>query len=275
MAPSRLTAQLQSGPDVTATIRPLHSIAARIMEGVGEPNLLLGDNQPIHDTVLKPSQARLLANTDILVWIGPELETFLDNPIRTMAAGTEVVSILGEDILSVQRYSDSLVDPHVWLNTGNAQAIAALVTDKLANADPANSQKYQNNLAGFKKELSALNSEISIILAAGQSRKYLIYHNALNYFKEEFDLDLQSTNSGNEILTPSARQISKIRKLLRSGDYSCVFTDPLTNSSAITSAANDANVDFASLDPLGNKLMPGPQLYASMMKNIARTIADC
>ncbi len=114
-----------------------------------------------------------------------------------------------------------------------------------------------------------------MILAAARSKKYLIYHNALNYFKEEFDLNLQSANSGNEVLTPSAMQISKIRKLLRSGEYSCIFTDPLINSSAINSAANDADLELASLDPLGNNLIPGPQLYAGLMKNIARTIADC
>ncbi|MCF6321380.1 MAG: metal ABC transporter substrate-binding protein [Rhizobiaceae bacterium] len=273
--PMQVFAQTSSNLKVVTTIRPLHSITARIMKGVAVPYLLLGDNQPAHDAVLKPSQAKLLATADILFWIGPELETFLINPIRSLADNSEVVSLLGNNKLQLLHSTGSLIDPHIWLSTGNAQIISALIKDTLIKIDPANRQTYLDNFATLEKELTGLKSDISTMLISAQSKKFLIYHNALAYFGKEFDVEMRSVSPGNEVLMPSAKQISDIRRLLRSGDYSCIFTDPLINSSAIASAAGDAKLNVVILDPLGSNLEPGLDLYVDMMKNISRAIADC
>ena len=61
-------------PKIVASIFPLYSLAAGVMDGVGEPTLLLHDGLSPHDFALKPSQASLLQSADLLLWVGKNLE---------------------------------------------------------------------------------------------------------------------------------------------------------------------------------------------------------
>jgi zinc transport system substrate-binding protein len=65
------------GPQVVATVAPVHSLTAVVMEGVGEPHLLLPPQVSPHDYALRPSDARAIADADLVIWVGESLETFL------------------------------------------------------------------------------------------------------------------------------------------------------------------------------------------------------
>lgn len=51
-------------PNVVATIKPIHSLAAAILEGVTEPKLLLQGAASPHAYSLKPSDAEALSAAD-------------------------------------------------------------------------------------------------------------------------------------------------------------------------------------------------------------------
>lgn len=70
---------------VVTTIKPVHSLVAGVMEGVGTPEILIKGAASPHDFSMKPSQAALLQNADVVFWIGDHLETSLAKPISTMA----------------------------------------------------------------------------------------------------------------------------------------------------------------------------------------------
>jgi zinc transport system substrate-binding protein len=70
-------------PRVVATIAPIHSLVAGVMEGVAEPELLLAGSVSPHHFQLRPSQARMLDRADAIVWVGPGLETAL---VRSLEA---------------------------------------------------------------------------------------------------------------------------------------------------------------------------------------------
>ncbi len=72
-------------PNVVVTIKPVHSLVAGVMQGVGTPYLLLKGASSPHHFQLKPSDARRLHNTDLLVWVGPELETPLKNIVSSLS----------------------------------------------------------------------------------------------------------------------------------------------------------------------------------------------
>ena len=65
-----LSGNAQGAPKVVATLKPVHSLLAGLMQGVAEPQLLLGDSQSPHSTSLKPSQIRMLNEADLIVWVG-------------------------------------------------------------------------------------------------------------------------------------------------------------------------------------------------------------
>ena len=73
-------------PRVVASIAPVHSLVASVMEGAGAPELLITSNVSPHDFALRPSDLRKIANADLVVWIGESLETYLVRPLETEGA---------------------------------------------------------------------------------------------------------------------------------------------------------------------------------------------
>jgi zinc transport system substrate-binding protein len=95
LAGSALSAPVfADGPNVVTTIKPVHSIAAAVMEGVGTPHILIDGAASPHGFALKPSQAFLLEGADVVFWVGPELTSSLEKPISSMADKAARVELL-------------------------------------------------------------------------------------------------------------------------------------------------------------------------------------
>ncbi len=69
-------------PRVVTDLPPVHSLVAQVMGDLGEPDLLLGQGADPHSFQLRPSQARALANADLVVWIGPEMTRWLERALE-------------------------------------------------------------------------------------------------------------------------------------------------------------------------------------------------
>ena len=102
-----------AAPDVVVSLKPLHSLVAGVMEGVGEPVLLVQGAASAHTYALRPSDAAALEGADIVFWIGPQMETFLETPLETLAGGAAAYAMMevdGMDLLPVRE--GGLFEPH-------------------------------------------------------------------------------------------------------------------------------------------------------------------
>jgi zinc transport system substrate-binding protein len=77
-----------------ASIKPIHSLVAAVMEGVGEPGLIIEGAGSPHTYALRPSQAQMLEQADIVFWVGHELEAFLEKPLETVGANAKSVELI-------------------------------------------------------------------------------------------------------------------------------------------------------------------------------------
>ena len=91
---------------VVATIKPLHSLVAGVMQGVGAPDLLIPGTASPHTYSLKPSDARRLAEARVVFWIGPEIET----PLETRAHGDAELERLQRHLWSLMREEAAAAD---------------------------------------------------------------------------------------------------------------------------------------------------------------------
>jgi zinc transport system substrate-binding protein len=78
---------------VVASIKPVHSLVAAVMEGVGEPQLLVGGAGSPHSYTMRPSEARMLESASLVFWVGGDLEMFLSGPLATLAADATVIEL--------------------------------------------------------------------------------------------------------------------------------------------------------------------------------------
>ena len=82
-----------AAPDVVVSIKPIHSLVAAIMRGVGEPQLIVEGAASPHTYNLRPSNARKLETADVVFWVGPGLEAFLEKPLEALATKATVVEL--------------------------------------------------------------------------------------------------------------------------------------------------------------------------------------
>src|SRR6056297_3500463 len=84
-------------PNVAADIAPVHSLVARVMQGVGEPSLIVAPGASPHEYNLRPSEAAALQDADLVFWVSPDLTPWLDGAIETLVSDASVTEFLEVD----------------------------------------------------------------------------------------------------------------------------------------------------------------------------------
>jgi zinc transport system substrate-binding protein len=79
---------------VVASIKPIHSLASYLMDGVAKPDLIVDGYSSPHGFSLKPSHAKMLQNADIIFWVGEDLENFLVKPLNSIAKKAEKIELM-------------------------------------------------------------------------------------------------------------------------------------------------------------------------------------
>ncbi len=82
-----------AAPDVVVSIKPIHSLVAAVMEGVGEPALIVEGAASPHTFTMKPSNARAVREADLVFWMGPNMEAFLEKPLEALASDATVIEL--------------------------------------------------------------------------------------------------------------------------------------------------------------------------------------
>jgi zinc transport system substrate-binding protein len=89
--------QAQAQVSVAVSIKPIHSLVAGVTQGITEPSLIIPGASSPHEYSLRPSDAKSLEQADVVFWVGEELETFLEEPLQTLAGGATVVALAEAD----------------------------------------------------------------------------------------------------------------------------------------------------------------------------------
>ena len=79
---------------VVTSIKPIHSLASYLMDGVSKPDLIVDGYSSPHGFALKPSHAKMLQEADLIFWVGEGLENFLEKPLKSIAKKAENIELL-------------------------------------------------------------------------------------------------------------------------------------------------------------------------------------
>lgn len=263
-------------PRVVVSIAPLHSLIAGVMAGVGGPTLLVRGGASPHGGALRPSDARALQAADVVFWIGPGLERFLDKPLATLAGRARVIALAeAPGLREVASHAGGAPDPHVWLDPANARALVALAAAVLAEADPGNADAYRANATRLRARLDALDRDLAARLAPVRDVPYLVFHDAYRHFEARYGLTSLGAVTRNPEIAPGARRLSQLRRLISESGVVCLFTEPQFPPALARAVTGGTNVRIAALDPLGAALAPGPEAYFALMGSLADDLIAC
>jgi zinc transport system substrate-binding protein len=289
LASASCSQRTDAAPDVMVSIAPVHSLVAAIMEGVGNPELLVPPGASPHSFALRPSDMRGLHAADLVIWIGASLERFLAKPLTTLdetTARMAVAKLPGIELLSTRQgdWDDAeqaetahrhAIDPHLWLSPANARVIVTQVAERLVRIDPANAQRYRANANRTLRRLMGLDAGLKRELEPVKNVPYVTFHDAYQYFEEHYGLSPAGSITTSPEITPGARRIVRIRELVETGDVRCVFSEPQFTPALAQTVLEDTRANHGVLDPEGTGIPPGPDAYFMLMERVAESLIDC
>jgi len=284
-------------PKVAVGAAPVHSLVARVMEGVGTPSLLMASTASPHDYSLRPSQAAALQAAAIVIWTGPELTPWLERALGTLAGDATIVTLLdlpGTEVLEMREdprfeahaheeaatgHTDpdhtGARDPHAWLSPRNAATWLDAIAGTLAAADPDNAETYRANAAEARAEIAAMTADIERLLAPLRGREFIVFHDAYQYFEVAFEMPAAGAIAVGDATNPGPARIAAIRARVAEAGVACVLAEPQFDRRLVDTVLDGTPARTAVIDPLGAALEPGPALYPRMMRDLAGALAGC
>ena len=98
---------------VVTSIKPIHSLASYLMDGIGKPELIVDGYASPHGFSMKPSHAKMLQNADLIFWAGEDLENFLEKPLKSIAKKAEKIELIEIKGLNVLKFREkNIFDEH-------------------------------------------------------------------------------------------------------------------------------------------------------------------
>ena len=302
-----LTATLMGGtayadtPQVAVDIAPVHSLVARVMDGVGMPDLIIQPGASPHEYSLRPSEAAALQNSDLVFWIGPDLTPWLTDTIETLAKDASVTSLLDLDGTVQLDFRESALfevhdhddhddhdgtaahdkhdhgdhDPHAWLSPKNAMTWLNVIAGQLSAADPDNAGTYFANAAAGRTEIELLIGEVTATLDRVRGTRFIVFHDAYQYFEMDFNFQASGAISLGDASDPSPARITEIRDRVMRQGIDCVLAEPQFNPKLIATVLDGTDAKTGIVDPLGSDLEPGSSLYPELIRNLSTALASC
>ena len=297
------TSPLRAEIKVVTTIKPLHSLIANVMEGVGEPSLIIEGSTSPHSFTLKPSHAKLLEEADIIFWVGEGIETFMERPLESIVKNAEVVEFMEIESINKLKFREESIfedhddhdghdehddeheghddhghahgefDAHIWLDPMNAKEMVLEIAHELSHLDPANEDKYNVNAKATNLALDEMIDDISQNI--NKDAKFVVFHDAYQYFEERFGVRAAGALTLNTDVLPGAKQIDEIQDVIKDRGINCIFSEPQFNPKIISTIAQDTNIKTGVFDPLGANIDSDKSLYFKLINNLSEELKDC
>ncbi|MAK09549.1 MAG: zinc transporter [Rhodobacteraceae bacterium] len=166
-------------------------------------------------------------------------------------------------------------DPHAWLSPQIAKVWLNVIAAKLSEADPDNAGKYFSNAKLARDNMDSLVSKVNSILDPIREKKFVVFHDAYQYFEKDFGISASGAISMGDASDPSPARLAEIRKRVVDEAVECVLAEPQYNQGLVKAVVEGTNANTAVIDPLGVKLESGPDLYENLIRNLATNLAKC
>jgi zinc transport system substrate-binding protein len=201
---------------VLTSIKPLQLIALAVGGDAIRADALLDPQFSPHDYQLRPSDRAKLGKADVIFWIGPRLEAFLQTPLNALPARTTIVSL-----------QDSDEDPHVWMDPIAAIEIAHRMATTFATMRPGELEYFEANAnrlaAALKQQDAEHRGQLKQFSAL---RGFMVSHDAYSRFERRYGLAHRAALTDAADMPPSAKSLSAIERELGNGSIACIWRQP-------------------------------------------------
>ena len=157
------------------------------------------------------------------------------------------------------------VDPHIWSSIAGAKVVAWNTLNAFIELDPDHTEYFWQNYNQLVDEIDKTNTEIKQLLDPLTDRTFIIYHPALTYFANEFNLtQLCIEMDGKE---PSPAQLKRLVETARANNARVVFIQQEFDQKNAELIAKETGCKLTVINPLAYD-------WTKEMIHIAKALAD-
>lgn len=243
---------------VVTTIFPLYDFARTIAGGKADVTMLLPPGVEPHGFEPRPDDIVRINKADVFIYTNKAMEPWADDLVKGADRGrlTVVDASRGTRLLPVpvgegggHGHGEGAMDPHVWLDFGNAQVMVDNIAAALAAKDPANRSFYLANAAAYKAKLAALDQEYRRGLATCAKRTFLAGgHFAFGYLAHRYGLHYEAAYAVSADAEPTPAKLAELITLLRRDGLHYVYTEELIDPRTAEMIARETGAKLLKLN---------------------------
>lgn len=291
---------------VVTTIFPQYDFVRQIAGDSVDLKMLLKPGEETHSYEPTPQDIIAIQNSDIFIYVGGENDAWVEDILDSMPdAGMRTLKLIDcvdtveeEHVEGMQEqpghsheeeeyHGDEIeeahsvheIDEHVWTSPVNASAIVDEIKELLAQTDPENRQRYEENAEAYEAELAALDAAFrEVVDNAG--RRLVIFGDRFpfRYFADEYGLDYYAAFPGCASDTePSAAVMAFLINKVAEEKVPAVLKMELSNeniANAIAEATGTEVRTFYSCHNLTAEEFENGETYLSMMQKNVETLKE-
>ena len=215
--------------------------AADLARNVGGENVevvgLLAPNTDPHEYELRPRDLDALADADLVVRSGGDLDEWLGEAIEGAGSDAPVLT-LSDHVRAVDG------DPHWWQDPRNALRAVAAIERALSAADPAAATTYAAGKDRYAARLRRLDRAVAACVAKlpPAERKLVTTHDSLGYYARRYGLEvigavIPSLSTSGQ---PSAGETAELVDTIRDERVKAIFAESSVGAKVERAIADEA-----------------------------------
>ena len=270
------------------------SILADMVENVGgehvEVTSLVGPDSDAHVYSPRPTDARALAEADLVVFNGLQFEGWMERlidasdyagPLVTTTEGIRKLAYHGHDDHGHDDHGHDDhdhgdQDPHGWQDLAMGQIYVTNIRDGLIEADPDNEAAYRENAERYIAEIQAMDEEMRRLLGEiPASTSVITGHDSFGYFANAYGLRFLSPVGLSTEAEPSAANMARLIDVIREQNVQALFHENMTSPAIINQLAEETGLAIAGTLYADALAAEGEaSTYLGMMRHNAQTLHD-
>ncbi|WP_016854049.1 metal ABC transporter solute-binding protein, Zn/Mn family [Halomonas smyrnensis] len=256
------------------------SVLADMVEQIGgdhvEVTSLVGADSDAHVFTPRPTDARALAEADLVVLNGLQFEGWMSRLVEasdyagpTVVATDGIEQALGEaaDADEAEHGHDDHghdahdhddhghaghahahegMNPHTWLDLGLGELYVNNIRDGLIAVDPAHEADYRERAADYQQRIDALDAEVRALMGELPEHTAVITgHQSFNHFSRAYGVDFLSPAGLSTEAEPSAARMAELIEVINDQGVQALFQENMTSPAIIEQLAEETGLPIA------------------------------
>lgn len=236
-----------------------------------------------HEWEPSPSDIVKITKAKIFIYNGAGLESWIEKILKNIDTTKTLIveASNGVDLISKSSDTNSIKDPHIWLDPNLVAMQARTITNALSKVDPSGAEFYNFNANNFISNLNFLDEKFRTKLSGCQKKEFITSHDAFGYLARSYHLSQFSVAGISSEIDPTPKHLANLISIIKEKNIKVIFVESMINPKISKALAKDTSASIDVLNPfegLTQKEISDGKNYFSVMEqnlNKLKSALDC